>query len=292
LISIHEHDIPVDFTSEALALAAAARPVELGRRTDLRNLALVTIDGSDARDFDDAVWAAPDDSPDNPGGWQIVVAIADVAHYVRAGNALDLCARERGNSVYFPDRVVPMLPEALSNDLCSLRPAEDRACMAVRMWIDSTGRKLRHRFLRGLMRSAARLTYEQVQQARDGDASAISTKAERAAIATLHAALSALLSAGQRRGTLELDLPERRVVLDAEGRIAGIAKRERLDSHRLIEEMMIAANVAAAETLEQTRQPCMYRVHAPPDAEKVEALRQFVETLDLHLPRGQVLKPA
>ncbi|MBU2089094.1 MAG: ribonuclease R, partial [Alphaproteobacteria bacterium] len=168
LIAIHTNDIPTEFPEAALALAAKAKPVALGKRTDLRGIPLVTIDGADARDFDDAVFAEPDPDPKNPGGWHLMVAIADVAHYVRTGDALDKSAYERGNSVYFPDRVVPMLPEALSNELCSLRPHEDRACMAVHMWVDAHGKKLNHKFVRGLMRSTARLTYEQAQAAIDG----------------------------------------------------------------------------------------------------------------------------
>ena len=168
LIAIHAHDIPVDFTPEATRDAEAAKPVSPNGRVDLRDIPLVTIDGADARDFDDAVWAEADNDADNKGGWKLVVAISDVASYVTPGSALDKCAYERGNSVYFPDRVVPMLPEALSNGLCSLVPEEDRGCLAARMRISGDGRLLDHQFVRGIMRSAARLTYEQVQAARDG----------------------------------------------------------------------------------------------------------------------------
>jgi ribonuclease R len=292
LISIHEHDIPTEFPRDALALAAAARPVALGQRTDLRHLPLVTIDGDDARDFDDAVFAAPDDDAGNAGGFRLVVAIADVAHYVRPGEALDREARRRGNSVYFPDRVVPMLPEALSNELCSLRPHQDRACLAVEMIIDRHGRKLRHRFMRGLMRSVARLTYEQVQRARDGAPDEITRPLLDEVIGPLYGGFAALAAARVKRGTLDLDIPERRVLVDRDGKIAGIAARVRLDSHRLIEEYMILANVAAAETLEAKRVPCMYRVHDAPDPAKVEALREFVGSLGLALARGQVVRPA
>ena len=168
LISIAEHQIPFQFSPAALTQAKEAGPATLGKRTDLRQVPLVTIDGDDARDFDDAVFAEPDTDPKNEGGWRLLVAIADVAHYVRTGDALDKTARERGNSAYFPDRVVPMLPEELSNGWCSLKPNEDRPCMAVEIVIDAKGNKLRHRFMRGLMRSQARLTYEQVQEAQDG----------------------------------------------------------------------------------------------------------------------------
>ena len=291
LLSIYEHDIPVAFDAEAQAIASAAQPLPLGERTDLRALPLVTIDGADARDFDDAVHAEPDTDPKNPGGFVLVVAIADVAHYVRSGDALDRNAYWRGNSAYFPDRVVPMLPEELSNGLCSLKPGEDRGCLAVRMVIDAEGRKLRHRFMRGLMRSSARLTYEQAQAAADGHADERTAPLLGSVIRPLYAAFRALLNERQRRGTLDLDLPERQVILDEQGKIQRIQPRLRLDSHRLIEEFMILANVAAAETLEKLRQPCMYRVHDAPDAAKIEALREFVATLGLNLARGQVLRP-
>ena len=291
LIAIHEHDIPVEFGTEAVAQAEAARPAPLGRRTDLRDLPLVTIDGSDARDFDDAVWAAPDPDPAHQGGWHLVVAVADVGHYVQPGDALDRAAGRRGNSVYFPDRVVPMLPEALSNGLCSLKPGEERPCLAVHLWIDREGRTRRHRFVRGLMRSAARLTYEQVQAARDGSPDDLTGPLVEPVIGPLYGAFGALLAARQQRGTLDLDLPERRVRLGPDGKIAAIEPRQRLDSHRLIEEFMIAANVAAAETLEARRQPAMYRVHAPPDPAKIEALRAFLASLGLNLARGQVIRP-
>ncbi len=292
LISIHEHGIPTDFAAEAVAQAEKSKPVPLGSRTDLRRLPLVTIDGDDARDFDDAVWAEADDDAKNPGGFRIVVAIADVAHYVRPDDALDREAQKRGNSVYFADRVVPMLPEALSNELCSLKPQQDRACMAVEMVIDRHGKKLRHRFLRGLMRSAARLTYEQAQRARDGITDETTAPLVESVIEPLYGAYAALLAARARRGTLDLDLPERRVFMGRDGKVERIEPRARLDSHRLIEEFMIAANVAVAETLEAKKQPCMYRVHDSPDPAKLEALREFVASLGLSLARGQVIKPA
>ena len=294
LIAIHSNDIPTEFSAEALTAAAAARPVRLGTRSDLREVPLVTIDGADARDFDDAVWAEPDPDPDNPGGWHILVAIADVAWYVRPGDALDRAARERGNSVYFPDRVVPMLPHALSDELCSLKPGVERACLAVETWLDGDGRKRRHRFLRGLMRSAARLTYEQVQAAADGMPDDTTRPLAEPVLGALYGAFAALERARRARGTLELDLPERRVVLDSSGKVARIEPRQRLDSHRLIEEFMIAANVAAAETLERQRLPCMYRVHDSPDPAKLAALREFLDGLDesgLRLAKGQVVRP-
>ncbi len=292
LIAIHTHGIPTNFTSEALALAAGAKPVVLGAREDLRAIPLVTIDGADARDFDDAVWAEPD--PDQEGGWHALVAIADVAWYVRPEDALDRTAEERGNSVYFPDRVVPMLPEALSNELCSLKPGVDRACLAVHLWLDAEGRIHRHRFLRGLMRSAARLTYEEVQAAIDGRPDGTAAPLLERVLRPLYGAYAALERARQKRGTLDLDLPERRIVLAADGSVARIERRARLDSHKLIEELMIAANVAAAETLERLRRPCLYRVHDTPDPAKLDALRKFLEGIDIRglaLAKGQVVRP-
>src|SRR6266446_304470 len=291
LLAIASHDIPTEFPIAAIAEAEAARPTPLAGRADLREIPLVTIDGSDARDFDDAVWAEPDSDPGNRGGWHLVVAIADVAWYVRPGTALDREAMRRGNSVYFPDRVVPMLPEALSNDLCSLRPGADRPCLAVHLWIDATGRKREHRFERGLMRSAARLTYEEVQAAHD-DRRASPLAPER--LTALYGAFAALATARDRRGALELEISEHRVVLDSEQRPAAIIPLIRLDSHRLIEEFMVLANVAAAEELEARRQPCMYRVHDAPDPEKVEELRALlveIEIVGLSFAKGQALKP-
>ncbi|UCH74320.1 MAG: ribonuclease R [Rhodospirillales bacterium] len=291
LVAIHQHGIQHEFATEALAQAAAAKPVTLGKRTDLRKFPLVTIDGADARDFDDAVWAAPDDNPKNAGGWHLMVAIADVAWYVRPGSALDRSARERGNSVYFPDRVVPMLPEQLSNDLCSLRPNEDRACMAVHMWIDRNGKLLRHKFVRGLMRSSARLVYEQVQAARDGAPDDVTGPLLEPVIAPLYGAYEALLRGRKARGTLELEIPERQVILGEDGHIERILPRRRLDSHKLIEEFMIAANVAAAEALEAKRRPAMYRIHEEPPLDKLEALRQALDGLGYRLAKGQAIRP-
>ena len=291
LISIASFEIPHVFPPEALAEAAAAKPADAAGRVDLRALDLVTIDGSDARDFDDAVWAEPDSDPGNAGGWHLVVAIADVAHYVTPDSALDREARERGNSVYFPDRVVPMLPEALSNGLCSLKPAEDRACLAADMWIDRDGRKLRHSFARAIMRSAARLTYEQVQAARD---SSNELPIAKARLDALYGAFAALDRARESRGALALDLIEYRVVLDANGAPIAVQPRQRLDSHKLIEEFMILANVAAAEELEARRRPSLYRVHDAPLPDRLDALRQALVDIDvpgLALAKGQVIRP-
>ena len=273
LICIHTHEIPTEFPADAILEAETAHAVPLGDRTDLRNVPLITIDGEDARDFDDAVFAEPDGS-----GFRLIVAIADVAHYVQTDSALDNAARTRGNSVYFPDRVVPMLPEALSNGWCSLRPNEDRGCLFVEMRIDSAGRKTSHRFGRGLMRSTARMTYEQVEQDQDR-------------FQHLYTAYRALIAERTRRGTLDLDLPERKVVLSDAGKVLSVAPRPRLDSHRLIEEFMVLANVAAAEELERLHQPCMYRVHAPPTIEKLANLRTFLSAMGISLPPGDQVHP-
>jgi ribonuclease R len=290
LIAIHKHGIPFAFAEEAVAEAqlAAKLPLSEDKREDLRHLPIVAIDPSDARDHDDAIWA----EPDGAGGFRALVAIADVSFYVRPGGALDREARKRGNSVYFPDRVVPMLPEVLSNGWCSLKPREERSTIAVRFRLDKEGNKLDHRFTRGLMRSAARLTYTRVQSARDGMPDEETSELVESVIAPLYGAWAALLAARERRGALELDLPERKVVLSPEGKVEGVAPRERLDSHRLIEDLMIQANVCAAEELERVRQPCMYRVHDTPSLEKLEALRSFLEGLDMSLPKGQIPRPA
>ena len=284
LICIHAHGIPTEFPPEAVEQAEASRGTPLGKRTDLRATALVTIDGEDARDFDDAVFAEEDGS-----GWRIIVAIADVAHYVRPGTALDREARRRGNSVYFPDRVVPMLPEALSNGWCSLRPREDRGCLFVEMRFTADGEKIGHRFGRGLMRSVARLTYEELQAARDEAREP--QELEPGHTARLYGAFEALLGARTRRGTLELDIAERRVVLSPEGQVLGVAPRPRLDSHKLIEEFMVAANVCAAEELERLVQPTMYRIHDRPSDQKLEGLRQFLQQFAINMPPGNQLHP-
>ena len=292
LIAIHTHNIPTEFSDEALAEAEAAKPAPLGNREDLRKIPLITIDPPDARDHDDAVWAAPDDDPANPGGWHLIVAIADVAWYVRPGSALDREAKLRGNSAYFPDRVVPMLPEALSTDLCSLKTGEERACLAVHMWIDSHGRKLRHKFVRGLMRVAAGLTYAETQAAHDGKPGVAAEAILESVIRPLYGAHKALAQGRDARQPLELNVPERQIRLDDEGRVAEIREREHLPAHRLIEDYMILANVAAAEALEELAQPCMYRVHEEPGLDKIEALRGFLDSLGYRLAKGQVLRPA
>jgi ribonuclease R len=290
LIAIHQHDIPDQFPDEVIAEAEAAKPVQPGNREDLRELPLVTIDPADARDHDDACYAHAADDPKNPGGHVVWVAIADVAHYVRPGSQLDREARKRGNSTYFPDRVVPMLPEALSGDLCSLHEGVDRACVAVRMVLDAEGNKLSHRFVRGLMNSPAALNYEEVQAGRDGRPNDRVAPLMDSVIAPLYAAYAALRAARDRRQPLELDLPERRIELDDEGQVTSVAFRDRLDAHKLIEEFMVLANVAAAETLKERKVPLLYRVHEEPSPEKLESLREIAGSAGFNLAKGQVLQ--
>ena len=289
LIAIHSHGIPHEWPAAALEEAEGCRPTKLGKRTDLRQLPLVTIDGDDARDFDDAVWAEPDESAGNEDGWHLMVAIADVASYVQSGSALDRSAFDRGNSTYFPDRVVPMLPEALSNGWCSLRPNEDRPCLAVHMWINKQGEIIRHKFLRGLMRSQARLTYEQVQAAMDGVTDSATAPLLDTVIRPLYGAYACLDKARKKRGALALDLPERKILVNEEGEMTGVLPRPRLASHQLIEEFMVAANVAAAQTLQKANAPGVYRVHETPDPERVSTLRTALQSMDLKLsPSGSL----
>jgi ribonuclease R len=290
LIAIHAHEIPHVFPVAAEAEAHSAQTATLAGREDWRKLPLVTIDPVDAKDHDDAVHAAPDPDPKNPGGHIVTVAIADVAHYVRPASALDREAVKRGNSVYFPDRVVPMLPERISNDLCSLRPNADRAALAVRMIVGADGRKRSHSFHRVLMRSAARLNYQQAQAAIGGRTDEDSQALLDAVLRPLYAAYEALKRARDTRGPLDLDLPERKILLKHDGTVDRVTTPERLESHRLIEEFMILANVAAAESLEHAKLPLIYRVHDEPSLEKVEALRQFLDTLHISLPKGGAMR--
>ncbi len=292
LIAIHQHGIPDDFPDEVIAEADSMKPAGLSGREDMRDMPLITIDPWDARDHDDACWAHADDDPANPGGHVIWVAIADVAHYVHPGSALDIEARKRGNSSYFPDRVVPMLPDRLSGDLCSLHEGVPRACIAVRMQVDAEGQKIGHRFVRGLMRSVASLNYREVQEARDGTPNEKCAPLMDLVINPLYAAYDALVKARTRRQPLDLDLPERKVILSDEGKVTSVNFAERLDAHRLIEEFMVLANVAAAETLIARRSPLLFRVHEEPSPEKLEALRDTAEAAGLVLAKGQVLKTA
>jgi len=287
LLAIHAHGIPTGFSPEAEAEAEAAQPPTLAGRTDLRDLPLITIDPPDARDHDDAVFAEPDDDPRNVGGWIAWVAIADVAAYVRPGSTLDAGAREKGNSVYFPDRVEPMLPERLSAGLCSLREGEPRACLAVRMVFDNQGRKRSHRFHRGLMRSAAKLSYEEAQAAIDGLAGDRAAPLMDRVLTPLFEAYAVLKIGRDARSPLEIESAERRIHFGADGQIASITPRASLPAHKLIEEFMIQANVCAAETLEQRRTPLIYRVHDTPSDEKVGSLTEFLETLGIKWSKGQ-----
>lgn len=278
LISIFAHHLPIAFSVQGLKQAKAAKLPELGRRTDLRDVPFVTVDGADARDFDDAVFAESDVDPKNKGGWHIYVAIADVAYFVRFGTALDSDAFERGNSTYFPDRVLPMLPEALSNGLCSLNPGEDRPAMVAEIWIDKEGHQLKHRFLRAMIRSKARLTYDQVEADFNRENRIIGLESQ---MDGLKGAYETLLKARRRRGVLELDVPELQVVLNDKGQVTAIRERERFASHKMIEELMILANVAAAQTLEDLKLPTMYRVHDRPSPEKMEDLNAYLSAQGL-----------
>ncbi|AXI56645.1 Ribonuclease R (plasmid) [Pseudoseohaeicola sp. NH-UV-7] len=290
LIAIHQHGIPDDFPDEVIAEADAAKPQGLNGRQDLRDLPLITIDPSDARDHDDACFAQADDDPKNPGGYIVWVAIADVAAYVTSGSALDREARKRGNSSYFPDRVVPMLPDRLSGDLCSLHEGVPRPCVAVRMVLDAHGRKLSHRFVRGLMRSPASLNYQEVQNAIDGTPNEKTAPLLDTVLKPLFAAYHALDNARKLRQPLDLELPERKVELGEDGTVKSVQFRARLDAHKLIEEFMVLANVAAAETLIAKKSPLLFRVHEEPTPEKLESLRDTAQAAGFNLAKGQVLK--
>jgi ribonuclease R len=292
LIAIHAHEIPLAFSPAALREAEAAKPATLAGREDWRELPLVTIDPPDAKDHDDAVHAEADPDPNNKGGYIVSVAIADVAFYVRSGSALDRDALTRGNSVYFPDRVVPMLPERISNDLCSLVPGEPRGALAVRMVIGSDGRKRSHSFHRILMRSAAKLNYAQAQAAIDGRPDDTTGPLLDPILKPLYDAYGVVKRARDERDPLDLDLPERKILLKADGTVDRVVVPERLDAHRLIEEFMILANVAAAEMLERKALPLIYRVHDEPTIEKVHNLQEFLKTLDLPFAKSGALRPA
>ncbi|MBM3602448.1 MAG: RNB domain-containing ribonuclease, partial [Alphaproteobacteria bacterium] len=327
LLAIHQHDIPVDFPADALDQAQAASAPTLPKnaklRQDLRHIPLVTIDGEDARDYDDAVWAQEDDDPTNRGGFKVMVAIADVAHYVPAESPLDVAARARGNSVYFPDRVVPMLPEALSNQWCSLLPNQARACLAVEITLDADGNRIHHRFVRGLMQSVARLTYTKVQQLLDildqqeqgSDKAAKTLKPARATqkavaaysdrplatsvqtdlteaellqrVQPLARVFDRLLRLRARRGTLNIELPEYKVRFEDSGQIHAITQTTPLASHKLIEELMVMANVCAAETLQQAKLNLLYRIHDRPDPMKIQHLQQVLREMEISLGHAE-----
>ena len=288
LIAIHHHGIPNQFPERVLRESEALKPFDRANRTDLRDVPLITIDPRDARDHDDAVWAEIDEQT---GGTNVIVAIADVAAYVRPGTALDREARIRGNSVYFPDRVVPMLPERISNDLCSLREKEERPALACFMSFDKQGRKTKHRFERVVMRSAAKLAYEEAQAAIDGKPNDKTSTLLEGVLKPLWRAYAILRKGRDAREPLELDLPERKLILDAHGLIERVVTPDRLDAHKLVEEFMIQANVAAAEELENRKTPLLFRVHDQPSEEKVRALAEFLRTVGMNLPLGQVMRP-
>jgi len=304
LIAIHKHGLRHEFAKEAIAEAHRVSSQPLGEREDLTHLPIVAIDPADARDHDDAIWA----EADGEGGWNAIVAIADVSFYVRPGSELDREARARGNSVYFPDRVVPMLPEELSADICSLKAGEERAAMACHLRIAADGSVKGWRFSRAKICVAANIAYEDAQAAIDSSADradvfsspcsmpavdlVVPEQLIELALKPLWGAWRALLAARNRREPLELDLPERRVVLDEKGRIMSIAPRDRLDAHRLVEDFMIAANVAAARALEARKAPVMYRVHEAPGREKLVALKDYLATFDIAFALGQVITPA
>lgn len=312
LIAIHKLGIPHVFGDDVIEEAERVAKLDLGKgREDLRHLPIVAIDPADARDHDDAVWAAPDDDPKNAGGWKAIVAIADVSFYVRPGSALDREARKRGNSVYFPDRVVPMLPETLSADMCSLKEGVDRAAMACHLTIAKDGTLKDWRFTRAVVRLAANIAYEDAQAAIDATREkkievssspcdlnpadltthGVDPALVQNALQPLWACWKALYAAREKRAPLDLDLPERQISLDEKGRILSVAPRERLDAHKLIEDYMIAANVAAAKALEGKKAPVMYRVHEPPAREKLVALKEYLKTFGVEFALGQVVRP-
>ena len=291
MIALHTLGLPDKFPDTVIQEADKLVSPSPDTLTDLRDIPFVTIDPPDAKDHDDAVWAAPDDDKKNPGGWVVRVAIADVSNFVHPGSEMDKEARKRGNSIYFPDRVVPMLPERISNNLCSLREGEDKACLCVTMVFNARGDKTGHEFSRGLMRSNAQLSYVQAQAAIEGQTDVTTAPIVETVLQPLWQAYGALAAARDKRAPLDLDLPERKIKLDETGQVEAITIPPRLEAHRLIEECMIQANVAAAETLEAQKSPLIYRVHDAPSKEKLEALREFLVTLSIDLPRSGRLKP-
>ena len=290
LIAIHEHSIVNEFSKEALSEAVNSAPVTLVDRDDLRHIPFVTIDPADARDHDDACYVELDLDVENKGGFIVWIAIADVAHYVQPNSLLDGEARNRGNSTYFPDRVVPMLPENLSADLCSLHEGEDRPCLALKMILDSGGKKTSQQFFRGLMRSRGSLVYREVQEAIDGNPSKKIQPILESIIKPLYKCYEVLQNTTKERGPLILDLPERKILLDDSGKVASIEFLDRLDAHKVVEELMILANVAAAEELFNNKSYFLYRIHEEPEKEKVNTLREIVKSCGLSFSKGQVLK--
>ncbi|WP_246329316.1 ribonuclease R [Chthonobacter rhizosphaerae] len=292
MIAILANEIPYVFPDAVVAEAEAAEPATMAGREDWRELALVTIDPPDAKDHDDAVHAEPDPDPANPGGVIVTVAIADVAAYVRPNSALDKEALKRGNSVYFPDRVIPMLPERISNDLCSLKEGVDRPALAVRMIFSADGYKRRHSFHRIMMRSAAKLSYQQAQAAIDGRPDDKTGPLLDPILRPLWDGYAILHKGRTEREPLDLDLPERKILLKPDGTVDRVMVPERLDAHKLIEEFMIQANVAAAETLEAKKSPLVYRIHDQPSPTKLDALSEFLSSLDLKIAKQGNLTPS
>lgn len=291
-IALHEHEIPHIFPNAVINAAEAAGPVVLdGDREDWRHIPLVTIDPADAKDHDDAIFAEPDDNENNPQGHVLIIAIADVSHYVERGSVLDAEAFNRGNSVYFPDRVVPMLPEQISNNLCSLKENVDRPALAARIVIDANGMKRKHSFHRIMMRSHASLSYEEAQDALDGKVSERAGSVLEKTLKPLHRAYKSILKERSDREPLELNVPERKVKLNDDGRVREVIVPRRLTTHKLIEEFMILANVAAAESLTDKRVPLIFRAHDAPSLAKLEALRDFLSTLDLQIPKQGNIRP-
>jgi len=286
ILAMHTHGIKAGFSEDEERQAKLAKAPTLKGRVDLRKVPLITIDPEDARDHDDAVFASADDDASNKGGWRVWVAIADVSAYVTPGSPLDRGAYRRGNSTYFPDRVAPMLPETLSADLCSLREAEDRACFAVEMVFSPEGKKLRHKFVRALMRSGAKLSYEDAQAAIDGKPNHKTQPLLEPVLKPLWAADGAVWAARQKRQPLDIDAPEHKIVFK-DGKVAGVKRRERFDAHKLIEEFMIQANVCAAETMERHNRPLIYRIHDRPSDEKIAALTDFLSTVGMSWAKGQ-----
>ncbi len=290
LIAIHQHNIPDTFSEQVLEEARVSGQRKLVEHEDLCHLPFVTIDPEGARDHDDAVFAQADSDRDNMGGHLIWVAIADVAHYVRLGTALNEAARKRGNSTYFPDRVVPMLPEALSADLCSLHQGAKRPCLVVCLKIDSKGKKINHEFHRAIICSVSSLTYEEVQRGIEGAPNDRVSALLDTVIRPLYAAYSSLCFERQERQPLDLELPERVICFGKNGDVNSVKFKDRLDAHRLIEEFMIMANVAAAECLAAKKEPCLFRIHEEPDKEKIEALRDTAQSVGLNLAKGAALR--
>lgn len=292
LISIHDHEIPFEFPEKVILEAERAIEPDLKTRHDLTHLPFVTIDPADARDHDDAVFAEIDKSEKNKGGHIVWVAIADVAHFVKPGSELEKEALKRGNSCYFPDRVVPMLPDQLSGELCSLHEKVVRSCMVVRMTFDADGQKIAHEFMRAAIRSEASLNYTEVQAAVDGHFNDRTKALYDGIIAPLYSAYNSVALAREKRGPLELDVPEHRVVIGKDGHVESVAFRERINAHRVIEDFMIQANVSAAETLSKRSVPLLYRIHEPPGDEKAAALHEFLKSVSLSVPKGGTMRPA